>query len=189
MLRPHRLAPGSRIAVVAPASPFDRRSFDDGVVELERLGLIPTWDDSVFERQGFVAGPADVRAAAIRRALADPSIHAIIAVRGGYGSAQILPLLDPATIAASQKPIIGYSDITALLTFVTLNAGLVSFHGPMLERRLANGVAGYDRASFERALFRAEAMGECDAPAVEAIVPGNFAGPIVGGTVRSEERR
>ena len=94
MLAPRRLAPGSRIAVVAPASPFLREDFDSGVAELERLGLAPVWDDSVFARQTYVAGSADVRAAAIRRALTDPSIDALIAVRGGYGSAQLLPLLD-----------------------------------------------------------------------------------------------
>ena len=183
MHKPRRLHKGSRIAVVAPASPFDRKSFDDGIVGLEEVGLVPTWDESVFERRGFLAGTPEVRATAIQKALADPSIDAIIAVRGGYGSVQVLPLLDPHAICAAQKPIIGYSDITALLTFVTLNAGLVSFHGPMLEARLAKGSAGYDRGSFERALFHAEPMDEFDAPGVEAITPGDFSGPIVGGTV------
>lgn len=183
MRKPRRLAQGSRIAVVAPASPFDRKSFDDGIVGLEQVGLIPTWNESVFDRSGFVAGTPEIRAAAIRQALEDPSIDAVIAVRGGYGSAQLLPLLDPSAIREAGKPIIGYSDITALLTFVTLDSGLVSFHGPMLEARLARGSEGYDRASFERALFRTEAMGEFEAPSVEAITTGDFSGPILGGTV------
>jgi muramoyltetrapeptide carboxypeptidase len=53
----------------------------------------------------------------------------------------------------------------------------------MLDRRLSRGADGYDRASFERALCRTEAMGEYDAPGLEVIVPGDFSGPIVGGTV------
>jgi muramoyltetrapeptide carboxypeptidase len=183
MLRPHRLERGSRIAVVAPASAFKRDEFDRGVDEIERLGLVPTWDETVFARASYVAGDAQLRAAAIRKALADPSIAALIAVRGGYGSAQLLPLLDPAEIRDACKPIIGYSDITALLAFVTLQCGIVAFHGPMLEGRLARGHEGYDRDSFERALFHATAMGELEAPAVETLRRGEFAGPIFGGTV------
>ena len=183
MLRPNRLSRGSRIAVVAPASAFRRDDFDRGVAELSRLGFEPVWEPSVFERRAYVAGPADLRAGAISRALQDPDIAALIAVRGGYGSAQLLPLLEPAQVLAARKPIIGYSDITALLNFVTLQCGVVSFHGTMLEGRLARGEAGYDRPSFERALCSAEPMGEFDAPGVEVISPGEFAGPIVGGTV------
>ncbi|MFN7984529.1 MAG: LD-carboxypeptidase [Vicinamibacterales bacterium] len=183
MQRPRKLAPGARIAIVAPASPFDRPSFDDGVAELRRIGLEPVWDESVFARRGFVAGEPHVRAAAIRQALADPTIDALIAVRGGYGSAQVLPLLDAAAIAAAGKPIIGYSDITALLMFTTIQAGLVSFHGPMLEARLAKADAGYDRSSFERALYMDAPMGPLRAPMLETIVEGEASGMLLGGTV------
>ena len=183
MLAPRRLRRGSRIAVVAPASPFLQSDFDNGVAELARLGLEPVWDESVFARQAYVAGAADVRAAAIRRALADPSIDALIAVRGGYGSAQVLPLLDPGELRDARKAIIGYSDITALLAYTTLQCGLIAFHGTMLEGRLAAGETAYDRASFERALFHAEPMGELDTPAVDVIAAGEFAGPLYGGTV------
>lgn len=183
MLPPRRLERGSRIAVVAPASPFQRQDFDDGIAELERIGLVPVWDDSVFARDSYVAGPAAVRAAAIRQALTDPSIDALIAVRGGYGSAQVVPLLDCNELRAARKPIIGYSDITALLAFATTHCGVVAFHGTMLEGRLARGEAGYDRASFERALFSAAPMGEFAAPGLEVIAGGEFTGPIFGGTV------
>ena len=64
MLAPRRLARGSRIAVVAPASPFRQDDFDNGIAELERIGLVPVWDGSVFARQAYVAGSAAVRAAA-----------------------------------------------------------------------------------------------------------------------------
>ena len=183
MRAPRRLARGSRIAVVAPASPFLRADFDNGIAELERLGLVPVWDESVFARQAYVAGSAEVRAAAVRRALADPSIDALIAVRGGYGSAQLLSLLDRDELRNARKPIIGYSDITALLAFVTTQCGLVAFHGTMLEGRLSRGEAAYDRASFERALFSPAPMGEFTAPEVDVIAAGEHAGPILGGTV------
>ena len=183
MIKPHRLTRGDQVAVVAPASPFQRDEFDAGVEEIRRLGFEPVYDESVFAREAYVAGSAELRAGAVRAALRDPDVAAIIAVRGGYGSAQLLPLLDVEELRRACKAVIGYSDITALLAFVTLDCGVVSFHGPMLERRLSRGDAGYDRASFERALCFPEAMGEYAAPGLETIRRGDFAGPIVGGTV------
>jgi muramoyltetrapeptide carboxypeptidase len=183
MIRPRRLEPGDRIAVVAPASPFQRDEFDAGIAEITRLGFEPVYDDSVFARRSYVAGPPALRASAIRAALCDDSIAALIAVRGGYGSMQLLPLLDADEIRRSAKAVIGYSDITALLNFITLQCGVVSFHGPMLEGRLARSEDGYDRASFERALCSDEPMGQYQADGLETIARGDFAGPIVGGTV------
>lgn len=183
MIKPRALAPGDRVAVVSPASPFDRQEFDDGLAEIRRLGLVAVYDDSVFARQAYVSGPAELRAEAIRAAWRDPSIAAVIAVRGGYGSAQTLPLLDPADARRAGKPFIGYSDLTALLTFLTMNAGMVAFHGPMLAGRLGRGAEGYDRASFERALCRPEPMGELAPEMLETVRTGEAAGPLLGGTV------
>ena len=183
MLKPRALAPGDRLAVVAPASPFPRDEFDRGIVELERLGFVPVYDDSVFARGDYLAGPPELRAEALRRAWRDPSIAGVIAVRGGYGSMQVLPLLDRAEAANACKPFIGYSDLTAVLNFLTLQCGVVSFHGPMLAGRLGRGEQGYDRSTFERALLRNAAIGEITAPAVESIVSGEAAGMLIGGTL------
>jgi muramoyltetrapeptide carboxypeptidase len=183
MVKPRALAPGDRLAVVAPASPFDRVEFDRGVEEIRQLGFEPVYDESVFARDGYVAGPPHVRAAAIAAAWRDPGIAGIIAVRGGYGSAQLLPLLDPGEARQARKPFIGYSDITALLTFFTVHCDMVAFHGPMLERRLSRGADGYDRDSFERILCRAEPAGELAPATLETIRPGEAAGPLFGGTV------
>ena len=83
----------------------------------------------------------------------------------------------------SAKCFIGYSDLTALLTFLTLTCGVVAFHGPMLEKRLANGEAGYDRDSFRRAVCRAAPMGEIASATLEALRPGDAAGVLLGGTL------
>ena len=183
MHRPRALSPGDRLAVVAPASPFLREEFDRGVEEIRRLGFEPVFDESVFARQGYVAGPASVRAAAIHAAWQDPSIAGVIGVRGGYGSAQILPLLDRDAATRACKPFIGYSDLTAVLTFLTLGCDLVAFHGPMLAGRLGKGVAAYDPESFRRALCRPEPMGELSAPGAESLRPGDARGVLLGGTL------
>jgi muramoyltetrapeptide carboxypeptidase len=82
MLKPPALRPGDHIAVVAPASPFDRVEFDAGIAELERLGFRPMYDESVFAREQYVAGSATLRRDALRRAWQNPSITGVVAVRG-----------------------------------------------------------------------------------------------------------
>jgi muramoyltetrapeptide carboxypeptidase len=183
MRKPRALAPGDRLAIVAPASPFTREEFDDGVQEIRRLGFVPVYDDTVFARQRYVAGAAAVRAAAVHEAWRDPSIAGVIGVRGGYGSAQLLPLLDRHEARRACKPFVGYSDLTSVLTFLTIGCDLVAFHGPMLAGRLGRGAAGYDEDSFVRALCRREPLGEMTPPALESVRAGEAAGPLLGGTL------
>jgi muramoyltetrapeptide carboxypeptidase len=183
MLKPRALRPGDRIAVVSPASAFARDEFDRGVEELKQLGFEPIWDESVFARDAYVSGSPATRAAAFLHAWFDPSVAALIAVRGGYGSVHILPLLLADELRSSPKAFIGYSDNTSLLTWLTCGCGIVGFHGPMLEKRLAHGADGYDRDSFMRALSRAEPVGEL-APAELAVLQhGEADGRVYGGTL------
>jgi muramoyltetrapeptide carboxypeptidase len=183
LVRPRALRPGDRVAVAAPASPFDRELFDRGLAELERLELRPTYDDRVFARRGFTAGDAALRAAALRDALADPTVAGVFCARGGYGSAQALPLLDPDACRDARKPIIGYSDVTALLSFLVCQCGLVAFHGPMLAGRLSEGAAGYDRDSLVRVLMHAAPAGELSPEGLDVLRPGEAHGPLLGGTL------
>jgi len=185
MLKPHALTPGSRVAVVAPASTFKREEFDAGVAEIARLGFVPVYEDSVFAKgvPPYVAGSPETRAKAIRSALTDPSIDGIIAVRGGYGSAQIVPLLDVDEIRRAAKPFVGYSDLTAVLNFLAIQCGLVSFHGPMLDECLSRGEPKYDRASFLNALCRPLPLGELAPAGLDVIRAGEARGVLLGGTV------
>jgi muramoyltetrapeptide carboxypeptidase len=110
-------------------------------------------------------------------------VAGLVAVRGGYGSAQVLPLLTRAEARQAGKPFIGYSDLTAMLTFLTVHCDMVSFHGPMLAGRLGRGDEGYDRASFQRALCQLEPMGELAPPGLESVVAGEATGMLIGGTL------
>lgn len=183
MLKPRALRPGDRVAVVAPASPFPRDEFDEGLAEIRRLGFEPVFEPSVFERRRYVAGDEGVRGRAIRRALTDPGISALLTARGGYGSVQVLPWLDAGEVATARKAIVGYSDLTSLLSFVTGRCGLVGFHGPTVTGRLGRGEEAYDRLSFVRALSAAAPLGEIRPAAVEAFRPGEVCGPLFGGNL------
>jgi len=182
VIRPRRLIRGDRIALVAPASGFKPADLEAGVRELARLGFEAAYDRAILERTWFEAGPPDVRARVLQDAWRDPSIAALLAVRGGYGSQQLLPLLEPAVMRQAGKLLIGYSDVTALLCWSCMH-GVVSLHGPMIEGRLAVGRTAYDEASFLQAAMVSEPMGELAAPGVEALVPGDAVGTLVGGTL------
>lgn len=182
MRRPRALRPGDRVALISPASPCDRQVFDRGVDEVRVLGFTPVFEPSVFERQAYVAGSAEVRARAFAAAWRDPSIAGVFAVRGGYGTAQLLPWLDAAETGGPGKVLLGASDVTALLSYVTTHCGLVGFHGPMLVN-LAAGTAGYDRKSLLSQLMRARPYGGLAGDELEVLKRGQARGPLLGGTL------
>lgn len=182
MIKAHRLRLGDRVALVAPASPLKHDDLEAGVAELRDLGFDVVYDERVLLRTGYLAGSAETRAAVLMDAWRDPSVRALIATRGGYGSAQVLPLLDQGVVAAARKPFVGYSDLTALLSW-HLQLGLTTFHGPMIERRLARGSAAYHRESLLAAICDSAPMGDLAPHGLEALRAGHARGTLVGGTL------
>jgi len=130
LIYPPRLAPGDTIGIVAPASPPDEPKIIDEVIErFTKLGFKVRPGKYLRQRDGYLAGSDEERAADINAFFADPEVKGIFALRGGYGSCRILPLLDYATIRANPKPLVGYSDITAMHIAILVKSGLVTFHG------------------------------------------------------------
>lgn len=182
VIRAPRLRPGDRIACVAPSSPVDRDRCLRGAAELEGLGFVPVLDPRAFARHGYVAGTPALRAACLADALRSPDIAGIMAVRGGYGSAQLLPHLDATLLRRHPKVFIGYSDTTALLGLFG-REGVVAFHGPMLEGRLERGPEAYDPATLLAAIMSPEPLGRLAPQGLEVFVPGDAHGVLCGGTV------
>jgi len=181
--KPRALRPGDRIALVAPASAFNPDDVQAGAEELRALGFEPVHDPAIFERSMFTAGSPQIRADVLMRAWDDPSIAALIAIRGGYGSVELLPLLDPGRFAATPKAFIGYSDNTSLMMWLTLACGLVTFHGPMIEGRLARGPSRYDRRTFLAALTASGPLGSITSAGLESLRGGEARGLLLGGTL------
>jgi len=180
--KPRALKPGDRIAVVAPASPFSRDEFTRGVAEIERLGFTPVFEETVFAKEsGYLAGSPELRAAAFSKHWMDPGVSALLAVRGGYGSVHLLPLLDRARIIERPKLFIGYSDNTSLLSWLTCQCGITALHGPMIEGRLAGG-AGYDRRSFIELVSGGKQL-TLSPDGLTVLREGDASGPLFGGTI------
>jgi muramoyltetrapeptide carboxypeptidase len=129
--RLERLRPGDTVGLIEPASatyePFDVQYVEEVV---RAMGLVPKRGKHLLGRHGYLAGTDAERAEDVNAMFADKSVKAILAVRGGWGCARILPLLDYAMISKNPKPLIGYSDITALHMALQAKTGMVSFHGP-----------------------------------------------------------
>ena len=127
---PRMLRPRDTLAVVAPASPFDRESFQNGVQVLGDMGFRLHIPEEIFAASGYLAGGDHHRAGLIKRLFVDPSIAGIVCARGGYGAMRILPLLNADAISRHPKVFVGFSDITVLLSFLVSRCQMVAFHGP-----------------------------------------------------------
>ena len=125
--------PGSTIAVVTPGSPAETRAeVERGIAWWESKGYRVKLMPGALEQDGWHAGRPEVRARALQAAFADPEIDAVQTMRGGYGSAQVIPLLDFDAIADTPKAFVGISDVTALHAALHARAGLATFYGPSL---------------------------------------------------------
>ena len=139
------------MGVAAPAGPVDEERLQRGVAELEALGFAVRVGDGVLERQGFTAGALERRLAQLHGLFADPEVAAIVCARGGAGAGRLLARLDARCSRIHPKPLVGYSDITCC-TSTSARLGVVSLHGPMVARELADGESAYDRESLWHAL-------------------------------------
>ncbi len=121
------------IGIVSPASPYnDYSDVLRGIVRWESQGFHVKLAENALERTDWIAGSPELRARDLMSMFLDPTIDAIQCLRGGYGSAQIIPYLDFQLIAAHPKPFIGFSDITALHMALLNFTGMATFYGPSL---------------------------------------------------------
>ncbi|MDP9468285.1 MAG: LD-carboxypeptidase [Chloroflexota bacterium] len=176
--------PGSTIAIVTPGSPAESRAqVQRGLAWWEAHGYRARLMPGALEQADWHAGSPEVRARDIQQAFADPEIDAIQTMRGGYGSAQVIPLLDMGAIAMQPKAFIGLSDITAL--HVAFNRiGLATFYGPSLTMV---GVPSPPALTTDRLLSVLSGVTTGDVPPdldrlnVIGLAPGRASGRLLGG--------
>jgi muramoyltetrapeptide carboxypeptidase len=176
LIRPGRLQKGSRIALIAPASPATPERLQMAQSHLTALDLKVVEGKALRRRTGFLAGSDQERLDDLHRAFADPDIDGIWCVRGGYGCTRLLGGMDMGLIRSNPKPFIGYSDITALHVAIGRKAGLMTFHGPVA----IEAPTDFALRSLRRVLFDG-LQPEWTAP--EAIRPGAMRGRLTGGNL------
>ena len=152
MVRPRALKPGATLAIVSPASAAKTELVHPGIDCLHGLGYRTRLYPHALDRGPlYYAGTAEQRACDLMAAFADPEIDGIICTRGGWGSAELLPLLDAGVVRTNPKVFVGYSDHTSIHIWMAREAELVTFYGPMLAADFARA-DGFDGASWGHAL-------------------------------------
>jgi len=190
LVKPKVLKRGDTVGFVTPSTYV---SSPDEIATAMRtadyFGLKVKMGPNVRKRAGYLGGSIAERAADVNAMFADPEVKAIFAIRGGYGSAQILPSLDYEMIARNPKIFQGYSDITAMHLAIHQKTGLVTFHGPVM----LSGFTPYTIDHFKRAIFQTAPIGAVTNPTeanplrpnhtLRTVRGGKARGPLVAGNL------
>lgn len=153
------------------------------------FNLKAKWGRNVRKKSGYLGGTIEERLDDLHDMFRDPEVKAVFALRGGYGSAQILDGIDYNLIRANPKIFLGYSDITAMHLAIHQKTGLVTFHGPVVLSHFTE----FTQQHFRKALFDAAPIGSVTNPresnplrpehTLRVIRPGKARGPLIGGNL------
>ena len=176
-----KLKQGSRVAIVSPASAAKPELVEFGHAALEAYGYDPVVMPHALDRGPlYYAGTAADRAADLHAAFADPTIEGILCTRGGWGSAELLPLLDPDLIRAHPKVFVGYSDHTSLHILLWNECRLPTFYAPMVAADWSNP-DGVDHRTWRAALHAEAAWTVGPDDGLRVLKPGRAEGRLLGG--------
>ncbi|WP_421419035.1 S66 peptidase family protein [Pseudoalteromonas lipolytica] len=191
LVKPKPLKKGGTIGLCSPSAATAEHAdiiLAKGVIEA--LGYKAKLAPNILARRGHLAGTDAQRASDLNSLFAGPHVDAIVCLRGGSGAARILPLLDYATIRNNPKPLMGYSDITALHNALLAKAGLISFHGPNATSDWNPfHVAQFKNMFEQRQLMRYQNLPKADDELVnsqyltQTINAGQVSGRLIGGNL------
>jgi len=187
-IKPEKLTSGDTIGVIAPASrPTHPSSLDNGIRTLESLGFQVKIAPHALDRHGFLAGTDTDRLSDLHAMFSDPEVDGIICLRGGYGSARLLPYIDFELIRTHPKVFVGYSDITVLNNSFYQKTGLITFWGPMISSEMSPIFEPYNQHGLLKAITRSEPIGLIEHPSglppVQILHAGKATGRLIGGTL------
>jgi len=131
-IQPPGIKKGDTVAIVAPGGPIENRdALDLGISALETMGFRVRYDERIFQSFRYLAGDDHARAEELMRSFEDPSIQAVIGLRGGYGCSRLIPLLQEKRLRNHPKIFMGFSDLTTLHLYFHSRFGWTTIHGPM----------------------------------------------------------
>lgn len=187
ILKPPRLRSGDVIGLISPASPpSSAEKIQKSVAYFERLGYRVVVGKHASDQWGYLAGSDKDRADDFNSMVMDKSVNAIIAVRGGYGTPRILPLLDYPAVKRNPKIIVGYSDLTALQLALFRKCGIVTFSGPMAGVEFWNDPDPYTEEHFWRIVTSSAKIGPLPNPQqdpIKVLRSGKSTGHLLGGNL------
>jgi muramoyltetrapeptide carboxypeptidase len=181
-IQPPVLKSGDTIAIVAPAGPVKQRdAFEAGISALGKMGFKVRFDERIFQLSRYLAGNDSERLEELTSAFEDPSIQAIIALRGGYGCARLIPLLTEKRLRNHPKIFMGFSDLTTLHLFFHKRFGWITIHGPMAVSPALGSIAADQQKHLLSLWTDPGYLPELAFPQLETWVPGVAEGILTGG--------
>lgn len=181
-VKPTCLKIGDTIAIVAPAGPIEKRdALERGIAALERMGFHVRISERIFESFRYLAGDDSSRAEELMGAFEDPSVQAVIALRGGYGCSRLIPLLKEKRLRHHPKIFMGFSDLTTLHLFFRRRFGWITIHGPVAVSSALGNIAGDHEKHLLSLWTDPEYHPTLNFPQLEAWFPGSAEGILVGG--------
>lgn len=179
-LRPAPLSAGARVGVVAPCSPVPPDRLERGLECLRSWGYRPVELPHLRAVRGHLAGDDTVRAADLEEALGRSDLRAVWVARGGFGATRVAERVDWSLARADPKPVIGFSDATALLHAAWRQVRLVTVHGAVVTSLSSAGSAARRlRDLLEGRLGVGAQLAACG----RTVVPGVAEGPLLGGNL------
>lgn len=181
-IKPKALKKNSLIGLIAPAGPITESQLVEAQENLAEMGFRSTFTDRIFEKRGYLAGDDQTRLDDFHEAFANENIEAILCIRGGYGSARLLDVIDYELIKKHPKIFIGYSDITALLNAIWQRTGLITFHGVVG----VSAFTSYSRQQFISTLMNSSKNHKIEAADnkhIDIISKGKCQGQLIGGNL------
>lgn len=183
---PRGLVPGkSKVAITATSSPLSNYEMNDAIGFLKNEGFKIEIGNTVKNENSkyrYLSASDDERAKEFMQYIEDDTVDCILCGRGGYGVLRILSKLDFPTIRKNPKIIIGFSDVTALISPIFEHTGLITFHGPV-------AVSSFNQ--FTRKYFKDVLYSTDNFRAIELIEPnaiivkqGKGEGVLKGGNLR-----
>ncbi|MHB8999891.1 MAG: S66 peptidase family protein, partial [Thermoanaerobaculia bacterium] len=181
LIRPAPLYRGGSIAVLAASSPSRAHRIEEARSRLERGGnRVEIAANAYFTHNHYLAGSDSERLRELNQYLRDPRFDAFFFSRGGYGAMRILDAIDYGAIRELPRPIIGYSDVTALHQAIATRAGVVSFHGPMMNTDFYEGLSP-ERDAWFWSMLEGEAPLEYSFGPADVVAQGTTEGLLFGG--------
>jgi muramoyltetrapeptide carboxypeptidase len=157
-----------------------REAWEAGVRVLRDWGFRVKCGPEVFSSRAPGRETDRLLARRFQELWCDPEIKAVMGVRGGYGSLKLLPYLDPASLGAVPKRLVGFSDLTNLLWHLHHRLGLVTFHGPTVAQ-LGEMTEGARQSLFD--WLTAPGPRAVTLAGLNVLCPGVAEGPLAGGNL------
>lgn len=179
---PTFLQKGDKIAIIAPARKITLSEISDFIEFADKNGFEVVYTENLFASLNQFAGNDEIRAADFQHWLDNTEVKAIIAARGGYGTARIIDKIDFTNFVKKPKWLLGFSDFTVVHSHVNSNFKIATLHAPMpivLSKKNKSKISSFNK-TFE--ILKGN-FPQYKLPTNKLNITGNCCGKICGGNL------